>query len=85
MALVWRRTAATLLAVHFALHWIAVALGAASIVTYAHVWLRGKSSAVHKPRPETAGRIIHWAFSIRFAALVPFIRRERAMKSCSPI
>jgi ubiquinone/menaquinone biosynthesis C-methylase UbiE len=73
-------TAATVLAVHIALHWIAVALGGASIVSYAHGWLRGESSDNGKPAPETTGRVIHWAF--RYDLMLWFLSfgRERAMR-----
>jgi ubiquinone/menaquinone biosynthesis C-methylase UbiE len=73
-------TAATVLAVHIALHWIAVALGGASVVTYAHGWLHGKSSGNDKPAPETEGRVIHWAF--RYDLMLWFLSfgRERAMR-----
>jgi ubiquinone/menaquinone biosynthesis C-methylase UbiE len=73
-------TAATVLAIHIALHWTAVALGGASIVTYAHGWLRGKSNGGDKPAPETAGRVIHWAF--RYDLMLWFLSfgHERAMR-----
>jgi ubiquinone/menaquinone biosynthesis C-methylase UbiE len=73
-------TAATVLAVHIVLHWTAVALGGASVVTYAHGWLHGNSSGDDKPSPLTAGRVIHWAF--RYDLMLWFLSfgRERAMR-----
>jgi ubiquinone/menaquinone biosynthesis C-methylase UbiE len=69
-------TAALILAVHFVLHYVALALGGASIFAYGGRWLRGDPAHDGQHTPG----VIHWARAYDIVIWVMTLGRERALR-----
>ncbi len=74
-------TAATILAVHITLHWIAVGLGGAAAAGYGWRCFHGNRAGTDKASaPPTTGLVIHWAWRYDLLLWLISLGRERALR-----